>query len=152
DLQYSERQKTAFANAPFALPEFDRLLKALATLDPNERRQHLALLHASSEQAVRARLRPIVRSSAAGVVRILQPALHARATVVMELRTDPRRVTTVVEGDSVSLRARSGNQITFSVRITTSGKALTPLERTRIFNAPFLAFLDAARAEGTVRG
>jgi hypothetical protein len=152
DLQYSERQKSAFANAPFALPEFDRLLTALATLEPNERRQHLALLHASSEQEVRARLRPVIRSSAAGVVRIIQPALDARDTLIMELRTDPRRVTTVVEGDSVSLRARSGNQINFSVRITTSGTALTPLERTRIFNPPFLAFLSAARAEGTVRG
>jgi hypothetical protein len=152
DLQYAERQKTAFANAPFALPEFDRLLTALATLDPNERRQHLALLHARTEQEVRARLRPIVRSSTADVVRITQPALDARDTLVMELRTDPRRVTTVIEGDSVSLRARSGNEINFSVRITTSGTALTPVERTRIFNAQFLSFLSAARADGSVRG
>ncbi|HEY9226720.1 MAG TPA: hypothetical protein VIP11_08750, partial [Gemmatimonadaceae bacterium] len=152
DLQYSERQTSAFANAPFMLPEHERLLTALATLAPDERRRHLALLRASTEQDVRARLRPIIRSGARGVVKIIQPALDARDTLVMELRTDPRRVTTMVEGDSVSLRARSGHQINFSVRITTSGRALTPLERTRIFNAPFLGFLAAARAEGTVRG
>ena len=40
-------------------------------------------------------------------------------------------------------------RIPFSVRITTSGQALTPLERRQIFNAPFLAFLAAARADGT---
>src|SRR5258705_10889794 len=152
DLQYAERQKSAFGNAPFTLPEHDRLLAALGTLQPAERKQHLALLHASSEQEVSARRRPIVRAGADGVVRIVQPALDARDTLVMELRTDPRRGATIVQGDSVSLRARSGNQINFSVRVASSGAALTPPERTRIFNAPFLGFLAAARAEGTLRG
>src|SRR5450432_311962 len=70
----------------------------------------------------------------------------------MELRTDPQRVTVVLGGDSVSLRARSGRQIPFAVRITTSGAALTPLTRTQIFNARFLEFLNASRAAGAKAG
>jgi hypothetical protein len=51
-------------------------------------------------------------------------------------------------GDSVSLRSRDGSGVTFAVRVTTTGKALTPLSRAQIFTPEFLAFLDAARAAG----
>ena len=150
DLQYANRQKSAFADAPFRLPEIDRLLAALATLSSAERQTHLALLHAASEQELRARLRPSITSRASGsvwITTVTQPALDGRDTLVMEFRTDPGRVTAAVAGDSVSLRAVTGNRIPFSVRITTSGKALTPLARGQIFNAPFLAFLAGTRAE-----
>ena len=150
DLQYAHRQMSPFADAPFRLPEIDRLLAALATLSPAERQTHLALLHAASEQELRARLRPSITSRASGsvwITTVTQPALDGRDTLVMEFRTDPRRVTAAVAGDSVSLRAVSGKRIPFSVRITTSGKALTPLTRGQIFNASFLAFLAGTRAE-----
>ena len=155
DLQYANRQRSPFADAPFALPEFDRLLDALASLEPAERQRHLALLHAGTEQELRARLRPHLTSRAEGsrwVTRVTQPALDGRDTLVMEFRTDPRRVTAIAEGDSLSLRARAGNAIAFTVRITTSGRALTPLGRHQLFNAKFLTFLAAARAEGTRTG
>jgi len=151
DLQYANRQKSPFADAPFTLPEFDRLLAALATVDPAERQRHLTLLRAANEDALRGRLRPTLTSLAGGsigVTRVTQPALDGRDTLWMEFRTDPRQVGVAVEGDSVSLRARSGNRIPFTVRITTSGRALTPLRRTQIFNAPFLSFLAASRADG----
>ena len=155
DLQHANRQKSPFADAPFQLPEIERLLSALAALDPAERQRHLALLHATNMQELRARLRPNVTSRGTGslwVTRVTQPALDGRDTLVMELRTDPQRVTAAVEGDSVSLRARAGDQIPFTVRITTSGRALTPLQRPQIFNARFLAFLAASRADGAKAG
>jgi hypothetical protein len=155
DLQYANRQKSSFADAPFKLPEIDRMLAALATLPPAQRQQHLALLHAASEQEVRARLHPTITSSAVGsawVTRVMQPALDGLDTLVMEFRTDPQHVTASVAGDSVTLRARSGNRIPFTVRITTSGKALTPLDRNQIFNGRFLAFLGATRADGARAG
>ena len=92
DLQYADRQKSAFADAPFALPELDGMLAALAALEPAERQRHLALLHASSVDALRARLRPTLTSRAEGsvwVTRVTQPALDGLDTLVMELRTDP---------------------------------------------------------------
>ncbi len=151
DLQYANRQKTPFANAPYTLPELDRLLAALATLAPSEHKRQVSLLHAASMDALRARLRPVITSRAEGaawVTRVAQPALDGLDTLLLELRTDPRRVGVVIEGDSVSLRARSGDRIPFTVRITTSGKALTPLTRGQIFNARFLAFLATARTDG----
>ncbi|MEO8561349.1 MAG: hypothetical protein ABI601_04690 [bacterium] len=155
DLQYSNRQRAAFADSPFALPELARLLAAVGSLEPAERARHLALLHAASEDALRARLTPtivVVSDGPLRVVRVTQPALDALDTMVLELRTDPRRVIAEVSGDSVSLRTRSGATIPFTVRITTSGRALTPLRRTEIFTAPFLAYVEATRARGAQAG
>lgn len=146
DLQYANRQKAAFAEAPFSLPEHERLLAALETLPPAERRQHLALLRAPTLRALRARLRPSVMRRT-GVARVVQPALDGRDTMVMELRVNPRDVDISVEGDSVVLRARTGERVAFTVRITTSGCALSPLTREQIFNPRLLAFLAKAQAE-----
>src|SRR6476659_8268686 len=55
DLQYGGRQKTAFSAAPFVIGETDRLLGALARLEPAERTRQLALLHAMSLDELRAR-------------------------------------------------------------------------------------------------
>ena len=149
DLQYANRQKAPFAAAPYALPEMDRLLSALASLEPAEQRLQLALLHASGVEELRARMRPIITvhsATGSSVVRVAQSALDGTDTLVLEIRSDPRRVATTVAGDSVTLRARSGERIPFTVRITTSGAPLTPLRRGQIFNKAFLAFLDASRA------
>ncbi|MDB4893437.1 MAG: hypothetical protein JWL61_5292 [Gemmatimonadetes bacterium] len=151
DLQYAGKQKSAFAEAPFKLPELDRMLAAFGSLSDAERRSQLAMLHAPSVDALRARLRPTVASSREGtteVVRVSQPALDGLDTLVMELRTDPQRVAVIVQGDSVALRAKSGADVPFTVRITTSGKALTPLTRAEIFTPEFLAFVNRSRATG----
>jgi hypothetical protein len=155
DLQYASAQKAPFASAPYKLPELERLLAALATLDPSARQQHLALLHASSVEELRTRLRPSITSRASGaawLTRVAQPALDGLDTLILELATDPRRVVASTEGDSVSFRARAGHEIPFSVRITSSGRALTPLGREQIFNAAFLSFLAETRANGAQRG
>jgi hypothetical protein len=55
DLQYANRQRAPFAEAPYALPEIERLLAAIASLPPAERARHLTLLHAGSEAELRAR-------------------------------------------------------------------------------------------------
>ena len=148
DLQYANRQKAPFADAPYRLPEVDRMLAALTALEPLEQRAQLPLLHAGSVEEVRTRVRPVVTmrtASGMSVVRVAQSALDGADTLVMEIRTDPRQVATVVAGDSVTLRARSGESIPFTVRISTSGAPLTPLRRGQIFNQSFLAFLDASR-------
>ena len=150
DLQYANRQKAPFADAPFALPEYDRMLAALASLDATERQKHLALVGATSVEMLRARLRPTLSTRAQGsarVTRVAQPALDGRDTMVLELRTDPRRVAVSLAGDSVSMRAVAGSSIPFSVRIITHGKALSPLGRTQIFNPRFLRFLASTHAD-----
>src|SRR5215203_3313964 len=58
DLQYANRQRAAFSESPFAIAEVDGLLAALGSLDGDERARHLALLHASTIDALRARTRP----------------------------------------------------------------------------------------------
>ena len=148
DFQYAERHRAPFDAPPFTLPEIDRLLEAIGRLAPAERRRHLALLDAADVDALRARLQPRVTTSggdSSWVARIVQPSLDGRDTMSIELRVDPRAVRAERAGDSLTLRARSGNELAFSVRITTDAAPLTPLGREEIFSAEFLDFLDAAR-------
>ena len=147
DLQYAERQKLPFADAPFVVEEVERLARAIALVDGSERQRHLALLHAPDLAALRARMRPSIIALMDGrvaVTRISQPALDGVDTLMMEIRTDPSRVSSVVAGDSLLLAARGGSDIPFTVRITTSGRALHPLGRAEVFNAPFREFLRSA--------
>ncbi|HKG91945.1 MAG TPA: hypothetical protein VKA84_08650 [Gemmatimonadaceae bacterium] len=158
DFQYMGRHRAAFGGAPFALPEMDRLLAALDRLEPAERRRQLALLGARDVATLRARLQPTVAARRAGagaewVARVVQPSFDGRDTIVLELRADPRRVDAVRAGDSISLRARAGATVPFTVRVSTTGDPLTPLTRQEIFSPQFLAFLAAEQraAPGSTR-
>ena len=147
DLQYAEGQKRPFADAPFVVQEAGRLGRALDALDGSERQRHLALLHAADIGELRGRLRPTIVALMDGrvaVTRISQSALDGIDTLVMEIRTEPSRVSSTLAGDSLTLESRNGNVIPFTVRIATSGRALHPLSRAEMFNAPFLAYLRTA--------
>ena len=150
DLQYSGRQRAPFTEGPFAIAEVDALVAALGTLDGAERARHLALLHAGSVDALRARTRPNITVRDEGgmrLARVAQSALDGADTLVLELRVDPRLVTMEAAGDAVRLRARSGRRVPFTVRTITSGRTLTPLTREQIFTPEFLAYAAAARGE-----
>ena len=151
DFQYSKRHLAPFRGPRYALPELERLVATLERLDPAERRRHLTLLGAPDLRTLRSRLQPTITARGAAttwVARIVQPSLDGRDTLSLELRADPRRVVAARVGDSISLRARSGNSVPMTVRIATTGKPLTPLAREEIFNGEFLRFLDAARTAG----
>ena len=152
DFQYAGGDRRPFGDPPFTLPEVDRLLAALERLDSAERRRHLALLGAPDVATLRARLRPRVTtrgSDSAWVARIVQPSLDGRDTMALELRVDPRRASATGAGDSITLRARSGNEVPFTVRISTDAEPLTPLAREEIFTAEFLDHLAAVKAAGS---
>ena len=161
DLQYGGQQRTPFSRAPFVAAETDRLLGALARLDATERARQLALLHAASLDELRARRAPTVtvgnaagasRGARTSMVRVVQPSLDALDTLTLELRVDPSRVAIEAAGDSVTLRARSGKRIPFTVRITTTGRTLTPIGREEIFTPVFLDYLAATRADAARAG
>ena len=155
DLQYAGRQRTAFADGPFAIAEAERLLAALGSLESAERARHLALLHASSVDDLRARTRPeiVVRDERGmRVARVTQAALDGADTLVVELRVDRRVASLDAAGDSVVLRARRGDRIPFTVRTITSGRTLTPLTREQIFTPAFLAYVGGARANAARAG
>ena len=148
DFQYGKRHRAPYASAAFTLPEADRLIAALGRLFPDEQRTHLGMLGARDVAEVRARQQPSV-SVAAGrsswVARVVQPSLDARDTMVIEIHADPRLVDAARAGDSLSLHARAGSRVPFTVRIGTTGRTLTPLSRREIFSPAFLAFLDSTR-------
>src|SRR5688500_273891 len=155
DFQYAEAHRTRFAPTTFSLPEIERMLAAVERLDPTVRSQHLELLNAPAVATLRGRLRPaIVTDDSAGtwVARVIQPSLDARDTITLEIRTAPRPVTAPRAGHSLSLAARSDNRVPFTVRITTTGRALTPLTREEIFSPAFLAFLASVRDSGSAGG
>jgi hypothetical protein len=150
DFQYAGRHKAPFAAPPFVVPEMQRLLDAISRLDSATRKRHLSYVNAVSVPAVRARLQPTITTQTGGpmwVARVVQASLDGRDTLTLELRVDPARVTAVRAGDSLSFTARAGTTIPFTVAISTTGTALTPLARDEIFNADFLKFLATARAD-----
>jgi hypothetical protein len=155
DFQYEKRHQGALDAAPYAVPEAERLVAALARLAPAERPRHLALLGAGDLAALRARLRPAVTAfagKAIWVARVRQPSLDGRDTLTLELTADPARVTLVRQGAALALRARTGGSVPFTLRVATTGEALTPLARAEIFTPAFLAFLDSARQAGEAPG
>ena len=155
DLQYSEKHLGPFLSPAFRLPEIDGMLARLERLDPATRTRHLALLGADDVNALRARLRPTVTTGTSDSVwtaQIVQPSLDARDTISLELRADAKAFTASRAGDSISLRAKSGGQVRFSVRISTTGRTLTPLSRQEIFTPAFLQFLAAGQDSGRSGG
>jgi hypothetical protein len=148
DFQYAGRHRGPFSGPPFSVQEIDRLFAALGRLDPARRSRHLALLNARDTLALQARLQPTFttrRNGSTSVTRIAQPSLDGRDTLTLELRTDPTQVVAARVGNFVSLRARSGAQVSFTVRIETSATPLTPLARSEIFTPEFLAFLNVVQ-------
>lgn len=148
DFQAGGRHRAPFAAARYTLPELERLLASLARLPIAERERHLALLAARDVRTLRRRLHPNIatqRGDTTWEARVVQPSLDGRDTLVLEVRTDLRRVSATPNVHSLVLRARAGVPLVFSVRIATTGATLTPIARTDIFTPDFLAFLAAAR-------
>lgn len=58
DFQYWRAHHDPLATSPFVVPEYTRLVAAMAQLPPDERARELALLNARDLQQLRARLRP----------------------------------------------------------------------------------------------
>lgn len=149
DFQYEERQRQPFANQSYQLPELDRMLSGLGRLDSATRGTQLALLHAPDVATLQARRRPTVTVSASAgswIARVVQSSLDGRDTLTLELQVDPSKVEAGRAGDSVSFRARAGNQVPFTVRVSTTGAPLHPLSRQEIFTPSFLQFLANAKA------
>ena len=159
DFQYFQGQRRPFASQPVA--EVDSLVATLGRLAPAERARHLAVLHAPSVAALRARLRPTVTAhpgATAWTAHVVQPSLDGRDTLAVDITVDPRAVVPALTGDTLTptltLRARGGAQaVPFTVRVATTGRALTPLTRRELFTPAFLDFAtaEARRATGSAR-
>lgn len=148
DFQYWGRQREPFTAPRFTLDEMEKLLSALERLPAAERRRHLAILNAAQISSLRSRLSPRVslRSAAAAwEARVLQPSLDLRDSMMLVLRADARRVQAMPNGNAISLRARSSEPLSFTVRISTTGTPLTPVAREQIFTPAFLDFLARAK-------
>ena len=152
DFQYSRKQLDAFWKAPYTMEETGRLIAALGKVDQRERQALLKLLNASDVTTLEARRVPTisVRTTASRwLATVSQPSFDGRDTLGLEISVDLRTVRATRAGDSLTLRARSGQHVPFTVRVTTTGAPLTPLRRDEIFTADFLRFLRQARAAAT---
>ena len=155
DFQYAERHKAPFRAPRANLPEHERLFAALARLDPAERRRHLALLGAPDIFTLRRRVRPLIttrRTATAWVASLRQPSLDGRDTLALEIHADPRQLVAAHAGDSLSLRARSGDSVAFIIRVATTATPLTPLVREEIFTPEFLGFVADVHARAGAAG
>ena len=152
DFQYAGRHTKPFSTPPFVLPEMQRLATALSLLNEPARRRQLTYLNAASLQALTSRFEPSIAvgpRGAAWVARIVQPSLDARDTLTLEVRVDAARVNAAYSGDTLTLAARDGSVVPFTVSIYTTGRALTPLTRDEIFNRDFLQFLAEVNRDST---
>jgi len=152
DFQYWRKDRSPFSAPPFFLEEMQRLVSALERLQPAERQRHLAILHAPSLRSLRARLLPrvTVQNGPTWTARIAQLSLDGADSLALEIRVDSRTVAAARVGDSLSLRARSGDSVTFTVQVSSSAQALTPLSREEIFSSEFLEFLSTRRDSAPV--
>ena len=151
DFQYDQHARDGFATAPYAIKDIDHLVAALDGLPAEARDRHLTRLHARTLAVLRSRLypHPTLRSSGGSWIgSVVQITLDGRDTLSMDVRVDTAAVAASVAGDSLTLHAKQGDEIRFTVHVTTTATPLTPLTRQQIFSADFLAFLDTTRARG----
>ena len=148
DFQYWGRHREPFTAPRFTLAENDSLLAALERLPSGERRRHLAVLNSPSVSLLRNRMHPRYEERRRGNIwsaRITQLSLDMRDSLALEISVDARQVAASLSGDSVILRARSGNAVPFTVTIASSADSLTPLTRDEIFTPEFLSWVAAVR-------
>ncbi|MEX2110783.1 MAG: hypothetical protein WD802_09290 [Gemmatimonadaceae bacterium] len=152
DLQYSGRHTEKFAAPTFRQRELEELIANVERLPPPERERHLQLLNAGYVSDLSARLEPDVITTLSGgpgwptrAAVATQAALDGKTNLQLEL-AGTNDAFIVVTWPTVSVRARGGRPIRFTVRVTTDAPALTPLSREQIFNAEFVRFLASARA------
>ena len=151
DFQYDQRPRDGYGTAPYAIKDVDHLITALSGLPSAVQVRHLARLHTPSLAGLRARLYPhptLRRAGAQWIARVVQPSLDGRDTLTLELRADTVAVSATVAGDSLTLHAMRGDDVPFTVHVSTTSQALTPLTRQQIFTPAFLAFLDSTAAHG----
>ena len=150
DFVYAERHLQPFGAPPFRVAEESLLVAGLARLPPSERREHLALLGATTLEELRGRLLPAfttTRLADGWLVRVERPSLDGWNRLRLELRTGARDTVTRPTPNSIAIRSGSGGALTLRVRVTTDAEPLTPLDRDEIFNADFHRFLgEASRA------
>ena len=150
DLQYSDRHRQPFAAPTFQVREVEELVNNVERLPADERAQQLLLLRARDAAELRSRLAPTLsiiatpRSEARGVL-ARQEYLDGRNHVALEIRVDPATATETLASPTISIQSKTGGPVTFTVRVTTDGPALTPLTRSDIFTPAFLRFLADAR-------
>ena len=152
DFQYWRKHREPLGAPAFTLDEMGRLLATLGGLDAAERRRHLAVLGARDTAALRRRLHPTITTRATATTwtaRIVQPSLDGRDTMTVEIVADPRTVEARQAGDSVSLVARRGGEVRFTVRVGSTGRPLTRLTRREIFRPEFLQALASTRWDST---
>ncbi|MBC7896131.1 MAG: hypothetical protein H7066_12020, partial [Cytophagaceae bacterium] len=149
DFQAWGHHRRPFSAPPFVLDEVRALFDRLASLPDAVRAEHLRLLQASTVATLRDRVTPIVRvegTRSLWKARFTQPSLDGRDTMTIEVQVDPARVSATRARSALTLRARRGSEVPFTIVVSTTGPALTPLDRREIFTPAFLAFLDEARS------
>ena len=148
DLVYSGGHLKPFGGPVFPIRELNEMIESLQRLEPAERRRHLRLLNAQGVAELRRRLQPRVISLVSGRrrgVNVRQVAFDTETHQELEVSVDSRDAAISNIGQVISIRARSGRPIRFTVRVTTDAPSLTPLARNEIFNAAFLRFVDSTR-------
>jgi len=155
DFGYAARDSLPFDAVAFPQAELLALIANLERLAPVERGRQLGLLGAKSVDELRGRLTPHITTSSnatAWVVQVEQTSFDGKSHLWLALQGDARQTAPVLAGTSVTIRPSTGaggGQVAFGVRVRTDAAALTPLGRDEIFNADFLRFLEAARADST---
>ncbi|HEU4585077.1 MAG TPA: hypothetical protein VFR95_04970, partial [Gemmatimonadaceae bacterium] len=149
DFQYARHHLEPFGASQFREQELVDLIRNLRTLPPDEQKRELALLHATSVAELSRRLVPTVTSRCAEnacIVRAVHTSFDGERHLALELRTDPRSVSTRIDGETIVMRARSGAPVEVTVTVATDANPLTPLDRDQIFSGDFLRFLAEARS------
>jgi hypothetical protein len=151
DFQYAGAQLRPFTAPPYIVASESLLVENVARLSEPERDRQLALLGAGSVAELRSRLSAtleLLRTDTTWTVHVNGRALDGQSRLTVDVTGDSRTSDARLSARTVSIRARSGSVVHFTVRVTTNGTALTPLSRDEIFNRPFLDYLAHAKTAG----
>ncbi len=152
DVQYFKEHRRPFTEAPYALPEFVAVARAIASQPAATRSAALAALRAPTIDALRARITPTLAKrigSDPGAI-IEQLSFDGLDTLRLSLSADEGTALTTATATELVFRRADGTNAPLRIRVTlsTTGRSLSPLARGEIFTEDFLAWTREVQASG----
>ena len=152
DFQYDQKHLLPLNSPGIYEPELLALIENLGKLPDALRQDQLALLHAKTLEDLRRRMDPEITSKEIGtdsVIEIKQTSFDAKNHLLIQFKLQEGQEAKI-EGNSFVVRSRSNRSpLKLIIQIGTDGPALTPLNRTQIFNEKFLQYYESEKSNAT---
>jgi glycogen debranching enzyme len=149
DFQYDQKHLLPLNSPAFDEPELLTLIENLTKLSELDQQNQLTLLQATSVEELRRRMAPkiVLKESGSGsIVEIEQTSFDAKNHLWMQILIQNNQEAKHEE-NTVIVRSKDNNSpLKLVIEIATDGPALTPLNRSQIFNQAFLQYYESEKS------